>query len=91
MKGWLSFWHWPMSSSATPGEDKEESTMIDPEIGKKIFNMKFESGEVGERSVWHIPSACLFAERFDCFVISNMGCIEVILSRECLFAQVSPL
>jgi hypothetical protein len=35
MKDRLSFWHWLMSNSASSGEDKEESTMIDPEIGKK--------------------------------------------------------
>jgi hypothetical protein len=91
INGQLSFLYRSMTNSSTPEEEKEESTMIDPGIGKEISKMNFESDEIDEQPVSHSLSFYRFVEGFPYFLISNFGCIDVILSPEYLFAEVSEL
>jgi hypothetical protein len=80
-----------MSNSSTPEKEKEEATMIDPGIGKEISKIKFASDQVDEQPVYHNLSFYRFVEGFGDFVISNLRPIDVILSTECIFAEVSKL
>jgi hypothetical protein len=80
-----------MSDSSTPEKEKEKSTVIDPRFEKKMSKMKSASHEVNEEPVYQSLSFRRFVEDFDYFGISNLGYIDVILSPECLFAEVDQL
>jgi hypothetical protein len=68
-----------MSNSSTPEEEKE------------ISKLNFESDEGEEQPAYPGLSFCRFVERFECFVISIVGCIHVILSTECIVVEVYKL
>jgi hypothetical protein len=80
-----------MSDSSTPEEEKEESTLIDSRLEKEMSKMKSTSDEVNEQPIYQSLSCCRFIEDFDYFGISNLGYIDVILSTECIFAEVDQL
>jgi hypothetical protein len=66
----------------------EEASMIDKEIRKGLFWMKFESRKVNGQTVHPNLSFCQFVEGIGFVQFSLFGCIDVILSRECIFADV---
>jgi hypothetical protein len=80
-----------MSDSSTSEVEKEESPVIDSRLEKEMPKMKFGSDEVNEQPIYHSLSFCRFVEDFDYFGISVLGYIDVILSPECIFAEVDQL
>jgi hypothetical protein len=69
----------------------DESAIIDLRIGKEKSKMKFESNEIDGQTIYLRMSLCGIVEEFNCFKISILGYIEVILSTEYSFADVSTL
>jgi hypothetical protein len=65
--------------------------VIDPRLEKEMSKMRTASDEVNEQPIYQSLSFCGFVEDFDYFGISNLGYIDVILSPECIFAEVDQL
>jgi hypothetical protein len=70
-----------------PGEEKEESTVINLTIGKGMSKMKFKPDEGDEQPVYDRVRFCRSGGRFDYFVISNPEFNDAIPSTESRFAS----
>jgi hypothetical protein len=68
-----------------------EASMIDKGVRKELLWMRFESGKVDGPTVYLSLKFCRFLEGIDYSKNSPFVCIDVILSIECIFADVSPL
>jgi hypothetical protein len=72
-------------------QECDELAMIDKGIRKEKSKLKFESDEVDCETVYFGLNFWGFVEEFDCFQISIIGNIDVILSTESIFPDVCSL
>jgi hypothetical protein len=72
-------------------QECKESTMIRKGIGNEKLRRKFESNEINGQRVYFDFNLCEIVEKFTFFEISMFGYIEMILSTELIFSDVSLL
>jgi hypothetical protein len=70
-------------------QESKKFTKIDKGIGKELLWRKFESNEIEGQFVYFGLSFCRFVEKVNCFEISKLGYIDVVLSTEWIFPDVS--
>jgi hypothetical protein len=66
-------------------------TISNKGIGKEMLWRKFVFNEIDGQTVYFGLNFCAFVDRFNCFQISMLGYINVILSIEWIFSGVSIL